>query len=105
MTTRTLPNPTFEVYASLRQEALTFLHRHALIPDMLYIAADGRIEAVYDHAANDDSILKTWQTLEQSQHLTLTQPLLPRESQLNVHFKLNEVEQNSFWHRIKRIVS
>ena len=109
-----------EINAQLRQDALNILNQHDVIPNMLFIGADGWIEAVYDVIAGDDTLLKAWDTITVETDIYIHKPMLEvhnatGQATLRVHFNLlmrdernetdSNAEQPSLWQRFKRLVS
>jgi hypothetical protein len=105
-----LYNPEFEVYASIRQEALAFLDAHGLVPHTMYIAADGWVEAVYHLSNEDTAIVDVWHMLARMDGIEVMQPLLPiadgeGQSRVTVNFRLTHQVSSGLWQRLRRIVS
>jgi len=97
-------DPGLEVNRQVRQDTLLFLHKHALIPDLVYLSSDGWVEAIYDVPIGDKSILRLWNTLETQGLVTLDtlpryHPIDNKTGRIKVHFKVNSMT-SSLWKRI-----
>ena len=108
MFTQTTPFQELEVNKQVRQESLTFLNQHAIIPDLVYMSANGWVEAIYDVPVGDKSILRTWNQLEadglvQLAELPRYQPNTNNSGQINVNFKII-TPVHSIWQRIINVI-
>jgi len=91
----------WELYAETRQQALAFLDAHGLIPETLYIDADGWVEAVY----GDTSYIDHWQHVRKSASVDVHLPALQNKRQqyagpLHIRFNLSQ-KKPSLWQRLR----
>lgn len=104
-----MQNTNWEIYAEIRQQALAFLDAHGLIPETLYIAADGWVEAIYTYTAGNTSITDRWQHVRQKASVNVRRPILEVHDQrhkikLHVYFNLAR-EKQSLWQRLRWLIS